>query len=227
MLGSRLRKARRLAGMKQVELAVAMGDRYSHSMVSMIEHGHRTGGFNALVRAAQVLGVSLDYLAGLTDESTPAMQLVPAAKQEDTSKVIEFSGEARKAIAVRELRTAAGAGALDLDESIAKYAYFRNSWLRKHELNPDRCCIIGVIGDSMEPTLPDGCAIMLDRNRKKPRERGIFVVSSPDGLVVKRVERSEASNWILASDNASWRSIRWPQEARIIGQVVWFARTLL
>ena len=190
-------------------------------MVSMIERGHRTLHFNTLVRAAKALNVSLDYLAGLTDDPAPATQ------QEDTSKVIGFSGEARKAIAVRELRTAAGAGALDLDESIAKYAYFRNSWLRKHELNPDRCCIIGVIGDSMEPTLPDGCAIMLDRNRKEPRERGIFVVSSPDGLVVKRVERGEAGNWILASDNASWRSIRWPQEARIIGQVVWFARTLL
>ena len=196
-------------------------------MVSMIECGHRTGGFNALVRAAQVLGVSLDYLAGLTDESTPAAQLVPAARQEDTPKFIEIPGGAGKAVPVRELRTAAGAGALDLDESIAKYAYFRTSWLRKHGLKPDRCCVIGVFGDSMEPTLRDGSTVLLDQGRTEPRDDRIFVVRTSDGLVVKRATRDRNGAWTLVSDNPAWKPVPWPAEARIVGQVAWSASTLL
>lgn len=76
MLGPRLREARRSAGLKQVELAVAIGDGYTQSMISMIECGQRPIRFIAAVRAARTLGVSLDYLAGLTDDPTPVARLV-------------------------------------------------------------------------------------------------------------------------------------------------------
>lgn len=70
-------------------MAEAIGHGYTHSMVSMVERGHRTMGFGALVQAARVLDVSLDYLAGLTDDPTPAAKLVSeladarAARQPD------------------------------------------------------------------------------------------------------------------------------------------------
>ena len=64
-------------------------------------------------------------------------------------------------IAVHRLQTAAGSGALDLDESVKGYAYFRHEWLSRRGLVADRCSIIGVMGESMEPTLPEGCVILL------------------------------------------------------------------
>ena len=79
-------------------------------------------------------------------------------------------------IAVHRLQTAAGSGALDLDEAAKSYAYFRHEWLSRHGLVADRCSIIGVMGESMEPTLPEGCVILLDHNRRRRREGRIFVV---------------------------------------------------
>ena len=45
----------------------------------------------------------------------------------------------------------------------------------------------------MEPTLPDGSAIVVDRNRSRLRVGHIYVVRTDDGLLVKRVERDSAA----------------------------------
>ena len=70
-------------------------------------------------------------------------------------------------VAVHRLQAAAGGGALDLDETVKSYAYFRHEWLSRRGLVADRCSIIGVMGESMEPTLLEGCVILLDRNQRQ------------------------------------------------------------
>ncbi len=82
-------------------------------------------------------------------------------------------------IAVHRLQTAAGSGALDLDETVKSYAYFRHEWLSRQGLVADRCSIIGVMGESMEPTLPEGCVILLDRNQRHRRRLAIGQRPSP------------------------------------------------
>ena len=74
VFGSRLAEARKRAGLRQVELAVEMGEDYTQSMVSHVESGRRTPQLDRAARAAQALKVSLDYLAGLTDDPTPATE---------------------------------------------------------------------------------------------------------------------------------------------------------
>ena len=70
-LGARLAHARRLKGLTQTELAVALGDRYSQSMISQVERGKSSLLVDGLIGAAQELDVSVDYLLGLTDSPNP------------------------------------------------------------------------------------------------------------------------------------------------------------
>ena len=150
-----------------------------------------------------------------------------------SSGVIEFpvttqlSGVQRLAVPVRELQSAAGGGVMDLDETVTGDVYFRAQWLKKHGLNPDRCSVIGVTGESMEPTLVDGCSILLDHDRRQLRAGGIFVVRTGDGLVVKRAGRGRDGGWQLCSDNPDWTPVPWSDDADIVGQVMWTARTLI
>ncbi len=65
-------RARRGARLKQVELAAAMGEGVGRSMISMIETGRLLPSFSRAIEAATALDVSLDYLAGLTDDPEPA-----------------------------------------------------------------------------------------------------------------------------------------------------------
>ncbi len=71
MIGKRLREARIAAGLTQIDLAVATGDGYGSSMISQVESDVRRPRLEGAVNAARVLGVSLDYLVGLTDDPRP------------------------------------------------------------------------------------------------------------------------------------------------------------
>ena len=81
-------------------------------------------------------------------------------------------------------------------------------------------------GESMEPTLPDGCSILLDHGRKQLRDGAIFVVRTGDGVIVKRAERSEGGTWMLASDHDAWESMPMAADAVVIGEVKWMGREL-
>ena len=130
-------------------------------------------------------------------------------------------------INVVELAAAAGAGAETLDEAVTGRVWFRRDWLEQRRLDPTECAVISVQGESMDPTLPDGCSILVDRKRRRRVEKGLFVVRTGDGLVVKRARRDGEGGWLLVSDHRSWPSEPWPADAQTIGQVVWMARALV
>lgn len=138
--------------------------------------------------------------------------------------VTEFPGA--RPVDVMELSGAAGGGALDPDETVTNRVFFRRVWLDRHGLDPTHCVVIGVTGESMEPTLPEGCSILVDRSRRKRRSGSIFVVRTEDGLVVKRAGKDKDGNWHFVSDHPGWHSLPWPDETKIIGEVKWMARTL-
>ena len=71
MLGYRLAAARKSKGLTQWDLAVALGDRYTQSMISTVERGRSSLLLDGAVKAAQELEVSLDWLVGLADDPTP------------------------------------------------------------------------------------------------------------------------------------------------------------
>ena len=130
-------------------------------------------------------------------------------------------------IEVRELAAAAGGGALELDEAVTGHLAFQRTWLERHGIDPTRCTVIGVKGESMEPTLPDGCSILVDRSRRRRLVGRIYVVRSPDeGIVVKRLAKDDGGGWLLGSDHPAWKPVPWPDGADIIGAVRWFAKML-
>ena len=62
MLGERLALARKNKGLTQMDLAVALGDRYTQSMISVVENGRSILLLEGAIRAAKELDVSLDWL---------------------------------------------------------------------------------------------------------------------------------------------------------------------
>ena len=82
----------------------------------------------------------------------------------------------------------------------------------------------------MEPTLVDGCSILVNQASRHRRVGRIFVVRTDDGLVVKRAGKDRAVAWQLVSDNPNkqaWPTVRWPDNAPVIGEVKWAARTFV
>ena len=92
---------------------------------------------------------------------------------------------------------------MDLDEEVKAYAYFRHEWLSRQRLVSERCSSSSVTGESMEPTLLEGCVILRDHNRRRRLKGHIFVIRKSDGLVVKRAGKDNSGNWKLATGQRS------------------------
>lgn len=141
-------------------------------------------------------------------------RLVPAADPHD-SRYAE----------VRRLSGVAGT-ATDLDETVSVYVPFSRQWLDRHGLNPNQCCVIGVMGESMEPTVPEGASILVDRSCSRPADGGIYVVRIPGGLVARRAVKDPAGAWWLTGDHPNWKPEPWPSQAQVIGEVRWVGKSL-
>ncbi len=127
---------------------------------------------------------------------------------------------------VVELAAAAGGNTTELDETVIGHVAFSRPWLDRRGLDPARCMVIRVQGKSMEPTLPDGCSILVDCARHQRRTGHIYVLRTDDGVVVKRLTKDEDGAWHLQSDHPSWSPEPWTEACETIGEVRWMARNL-
>ena len=203
--------ARNMRGMSQTDLAVAMGDRYDQSVISRVESGKRGLLVGGLYKAALALGVSIDYLFGLTNDPTPAATLSEASHPGslETVKVAEVS-------AVANSRT------VGYDETPTGWVPLPSKWFRERSINPANCHLVKFYGDSMLPVLPDGCTILVDRSSQLPRDKGVYLVDTEEGVLVKRVLQHDALGWVLQSDNRTMGRVPLSDYTRIIGEVKWF-----
>ena len=95
-------------------------------------------------------------------------------------------------------------------------AKFPLRWLRREGLQAEACRIIRVIGESMEPTLPDGCSVLVNNEVREPKDGKIFVIRTVDELIVKRALQLRSERWAVASDNPdrkTWPTLPWPRDA--------------
>ena len=234
IIGQRLRAARALRGFNQAQLAAKLA--LTREAISMVEHGKSRLRVDRLAAAARTLDVSTDYLEGLTEDPTPAAELTRALAAAtggvplDDRRVHGASGAADDYVGVYELATVVGGGAGASAERVSGRLKFRGTWLARHGLVARSCRVIAVAGESMEPTLVDGCSILVNHASRRRRLGRIYIVRTEEGLVVQRAGRDPSGAWQLVSDNPdklTWPNRPWPPNAQIVGEVRWTGRTFV
>ena len=126
---------------------------------------------------------STDFLLGLADDPTPA---------HDLARGRAGSVDDGDYVAVYELAAASGGGAVVVDERIIGRFKFRREWLAARD-----CRVIRVLGESMEPTLADGCSIIV--NRAKPTMAHGPDLRGPHGRRTRRQARRSGRGGRLAA----------------------------
>lgn len=236
-VGERLRDTRRLRGLSQEQLAKKIGA--SQSQISTIEKEQSGTSLRTATAAAHALNVSMDYLVGYADDPRPATELKRnletaiarlADVDPDHGTVGDryFEATDEDFIAVDEIVAAPGTGENVIDERIVSRRKFARLWLKAHRLDAHRCRIIRFYGESMEPTIPDGAAMLVDLESREPRDRGIFVMRIDDELLVRRLTQHPQGAWLMKSDNPdkrAWPTRPWPDDGRIVGNVRWMSRS--
>ena len=182
-------------------------------MISHVEAGRATLHFDALVKAARALDVSIDYLAGLTDDPSPA---------DDRSRT---SSSGLQRVPLRSLVITTRGHPDIVSAPILGHLAFRREWLEAHGIAADTCSAIEVADDSMEPTLQEGAWILVDHRRTRRLGNGIFALEIDSALSIRRAVYTD-EGWLLASDNPKFRVSNWPSSANVVGQIVWTGRAL-
>ena len=139
-------------------------------------------------------------------------------------RAVRMPGDQGRAVAIRKLKATAGSGTRNWDETVEGYLYFGEQWLRKHALDPRHCRVARAVGASMEPTLPDGCSILVDLQGKEFRDGAVIVARTSDGVVARRAAKLTDGRQLVSDDGQS-APVRW-QSAGVIGEVRWVGRTL-
>ena len=98
---------------------------------------------------------------------------------------------------------------------------FPPKWWARHGFAPAHCMLIGVVGDAMAPTLPEGCLVMANRHRRRRGDGRIFALRTRDGLTVKRIVKDDQGKWLVVGDNPASTPRPWSSDVRVLGEVVW------
>ena len=180
------------------------------------------GGILSLGEVRQEFGARFDRLEAYIRAQAPVQAIGESRANYDPSN---YDPSDRSPVRLLEFASAAGVGAEVYDETPIGLLWFRNDWLVSHSIDPEQSNIISVRGESMEPTLPDGCSILVDRKRREPQNGRIYVMRTEDGLVVKRVGRDAEGDWQIESEHSAWPPVPWTDTTEIIGEVRWSAVT--
>ena len=127
----------------------------------MLESGKTTASLQNAARIATALNVSTDFLVGCADnprrtaDFIDELKLAQQRNGRPEAAPTPRDEDAQDDIAILEVDTAAGAGALVGYEHVVGHRKFPRAWLHEQNLAADRCRLIRVVGESMEPTLTD------------------------------------------------------------------------
>ncbi len=217
MIGQRIKQIRERLNYSQQVFAKMIGIPFR--TYTRYEYGEREPSVDAL-KAISALGkVSIDFLVTGIDESKQAFGL--EALSDDYAMIPHY-----------DIQVSAGNGAIVGPEMIIDSLYFKRTWIKQVlRTDPKNLCILDVVGDSMEPTLHCGDTILVNvaqANTGKMRD-GIYVFRLDDTISVKRIRPRLDGSLDILSDNSLYPPFHLTQNelsAKIIGRVIWFARTL-
>ena len=203
-------------------MAVALGPRCNQQVLSQVENGRSSLLLDGAVKAVQTLDASLDYVTGLTDDPMPALTgrlpAVPPAPN-DHDDIDDHDVASHLAISVELVETdgtvcvyawdldvaASGGSLFDAKKAIGRLS-FRRKWLDRHGLGGTKCAVVTVRGESMGPTLPDRCSMLVHGALRR----------LPVGRRVRRTQRGrhsceardQGAEWVLAAYRAPTRPAR-------------------
>lgn len=223
-VGERLKRFRESRGLSQSDFADAIDTAFR--TYQDYERDKFSPKLGVLERVA-ALGCDLNWL--VTGQGSPdgGRQAQPPATLQDQGKR-DFAGTP---IPVYDAKFSAGGGIAAPESLEQRWITIPEQWLRRISgRNPSNLIIASAVGDSMAPTIADGDDLLIDHADQRLVGGKIYALSVDGQLVVKRIHRPATGGVVLLSDNEAYPADEIPVDRlgalNIIGQVVWYGRTM-
>lgn len=83
----------------------------------------------------------------------------------------------------------------------ARQALYRLEFFQRHQIKPEQCKRVKVVGDSMEPTLFNGDTVLIVERQERIVDGAIYAFSLRDDLMIKRLYKKADGSIVIHSDN--------------------------
>lgn len=225
--GQLIKQARQNAGLTQPELAEKCG--WGQSRISNYERGEREPGIDDLRLISKALGVDIyDLIANKSATKEPAnianAELHGGFEVWDSKTPLHTDEVAIPFY--MEVELSAGAGSAVQREVGGPSLRFAKSTLRKSNVQPENAACVRVIGNSMDPVLPDGSTVGIDTGSTQIKDGAMYAIDHDGMLRVKLLYRLPGGGIRIKSFNND----EYPDEIyssddvagiKIIGRVFW------
>ena len=225
--GQLIKQARQNAGLTQPELAEKCG--WGQSRISNYERGERDPGIDDLRLISKALGVDIYEL--ITKQTISAV--TPSQSNAELHGGFEIWDsktplqEDEVAIPFyMEVELSAGAGSAVQREVGGPSLRFAKSTLKKSNVQPENAACVRVIGNSMDPVLPDGSTVGIDTGSIHIKDGSMYAIDHDGMLRVKMLYRLPGGGIRIKSfNNDEYPDEIYPAEEsrgiKIIGRVFW------
>ncbi|PZT47319.1 DNA-binding protein [Helicobacter valdiviensis] len=238
-IGKKIRQAREEQGYSQEQLANELG--ITTRTLQNYEYGKSDVGVILITKIANILKISSDYffkeysspIVRQNNKSIVRQSFANAQKRSINSTNLKLENPQQtlndEIVIIpfyENVRASAGSGAYNDEESSQPFSFSKN-FLREYFglLSFANLSVIIGYGDSMSPTLPENCYLLVQQGEAKEGE--ICVTRIEEELYVKRLQKRPKLK--LLSDNKAYEPIELEGENfEILGRVVgYFKKTAL
>ncbi|MEK6712364.1 MAG: helix-turn-helix domain-containing protein [Nitrospinota bacterium] len=225
LMGKRIAQAREVRGLNRNQLAMMTG--ISRANLVRYEEGENEPGASRLLRIAEALGVTVDWLLGRlgAQEWEASRPLDVTLRITDNIQGPGWVEDADfRAVPLVSGTIAAGRGRI-VEESIEEYALIHTSQLgRRGDLVAVR--VSREMGRSMLPLIQPGAVVVIDRKDKIIVPEGIYAVREEGGgCTLKRLQWTPPRLWLIPENREEpVAHLDLPEETpedRLVGRVVW------
>jgi phage repressor protein C with HTH and peptisase S24 domain len=126
---------------------------------------------------------------------------------------------------LREATGSMGGGSTETGTRTVTYLSFRTEWIRAKG-NPGYMSVIRAFGDSMAPTISDGCVVLIDESRRQFVANKVYYIRHNGQLYIKRLAGNANDIRIVSDQDQSGVSVRADDDFEIIGRCIWMARDI-
>jgi phage repressor protein C with HTH and peptisase S24 domain len=220
-IGNRIKHTRGKAAQK--EFAKTLG--FSSSYISEVESGKTKPSLELLLKISHITKYSLHWL--LTGQGPMLIEPSESMVREGSAFYGALGGftVVPKCMPTDE----AGIEVKDVEQGAKERYAFRRAWLNSKG-NVEDLVLIEVKGDSMDPTITDGDAVLIDCSKKQVVVGNMYALRTKNAVMVKRLQPIGAARIKVMSDNKLYDSYEIDLESgdiEILGQVIWIGKELV
>lgn len=222
-VGSRLRQSRKAAGLTQQAVAKTIG--VTFGAASQWEQGITMPNGSNLLALAKLYRVRPGWITAGQDSSDEAEW---AGSFDPWDSETPLGDDEVELPLFREVEIAAGVGTYAVEENHGNVLRFAKSSLRRAGVDAAAAGCAFVVGDSMEPVLPDGACVGIDTANTSVKDGDMYALDHGGLLRVKRLYRVPGGGIRASSINPDYPDeIITPEQMqdgfRIIGRVFWYS----